>query len=259
MIHLKIVYPECSGSITIFVIHCYSGFSSIYLLRRMPFLDKFTKNIYLQHYVNWVNEVFVYVVFYSTNFISLFFYIGISLYINAMLKDLIIFMQTIDADMQNQQNTTKGEIQRKLFDAIQFHVNLFDLADTIADIMSLILFIMLVMYAIIIALLLIALDASYAIDNEFFIKINGLNNILIPLAIYCTLSENVTVDLIATGNVFYTSCWYLLPDKLQKLYVLSISRSQKEYRLMGLGIVECSLRTFVSVRHFLCDFMKKKR
>lgn len=214
------------------------------LRRRTPFLDKLTENVYLQFYINWTIEMSTYVVYYSMHLISALFYIGLALYVNAMLRDLKICLRAIDAEMDNSQ------AQRKLFDAIQFHAYLFELADTIADIMSTVLFFLLLTYAITIAVFMVDMEATESIDLAFVGSLTGLINILIQLVIYCAYSENLTTDLGATGDVFYKTLWYQMPVKLQKLYVLSIARSQREFRLTGLGIIECSLRIFASVRHF---------
>lgn len=89
-----------------------------------------------------------------------------------------------------------------------------------------------------------------------------LINIIVPIFtsiatisttyIYCFLSENVTHNLTLIGDYFYNyTTWYRLAVKQQKLLILPIQCAQKEFRLEGLGIVECSLRVFSSVRHFL--------
>lgn len=125
------------------------------------------------------------------------------------------------------------------------------MADIIADVMSATLFALLLMYGITIAVFMIGLAATNTFDFEFLGTFSGTIVILIQLIIYCHLSENVTNHLALTGDLFYESQWFPLPVKLQRVYILPILRSQKDFRVTGLGIIECSLRVFASVRFTL--------
>lgn len=78
-------------------------------------------------------------------------------------------------------------------------------------------------------------------------------NLLTQMMIYCAFSENLTYDFCTTGEIFYNLLWYQFSIKLQKLYVLPLLRSQREFRLSGLGIIECSLRVLASV-NIICLF-----
>lgn len=91
------------------------------------------------------------------------------------------------------------------------------------------------------------METIHSFGLTFFATLTGLINILMQMIIYCQLSENVTLDLLASGDTFYESLWYRLPITVQKLYMLPIQRSQREFRVTGLGIIECSLRVFASV------------
>lgn len=121
----------------------------------------------------------------------------------------------------------------------------------IADIMSTVLFFLLLMYAVTIAVFMVDMEGADSFDVAFYGTLAGLVNILMQMIIYCAYSENVTSDLYDSGEVFYESLWYQLPATTQKLFIMPILRSQKEYRLSGLGIIECSLRIFASVRYML--------
>lgn len=113
--------------------------------------------------------------------------------------------------------------------------------------MSAILFVLLLSYAVTIAIFMFGLELVRPLGVTFFGLLTALLNFLAQLAIYCYFSENVTHDLLATSDLFYESPWYRLPYKLQKLYVVPIARAQRQFRLTGLGIIECSLRVFASV------------
>lgn len=79
------------------------------------------------------------------------------------------------------------------------------------------------------------------------VSILGLAISLLSTYAYCFLSEFVTYKLSDIGDHFYNCAWYRLPIKHQKLLVLPIQRAQVEFRITGLGLVECSLRVFSSV------------
>lgn len=126
----------------------------------------------------------------------------------------------------------------------------FRVADVISDVMSTILFLLLLSYSITIAALLISLQLLNTLTVASFGLVIAVVNILTQILIYCAFSENMTHDLLATGDIFYNSPWYRLSVTLQKLYVLSILRPQRKFRLSGLGIIECSLGVFASVGVF---------
>lgn len=98
-----------------------------------------------------------------------------------------------------------------------------------------------------IAIFLIYLGLVNIVSIPGIGMITTIINLLVQLVIYCAFSEKVTNDLFESGDLFYESPWYRLPVKLQKLYILPVQRSQKEFRLSGLGIIECSLGVFASV------------
>lgn len=129
-------------------------------------------------------------------------------------------------------------------------LNHFRLAHDIAQIMSPILFPQLFICAIDIAILLIAIDSHVFSITSAMLAV-GLFNILIPLFIYCKLSENITFDLFRSGDLFFECAWYHLPIKQQHLFIVPIQRAQRGFRLMGLGIIECSLSMFLSVRKIM--------
>lgn len=94
----------------------------------------------------------------------------------------------------------------------------------------------------------------FAIELNGVFSLQGLNAILASLFIlmlmfgYCFASECVTSDLMEIGDIFYNSPWYRLPLKQQKLLTLPIQQAQREFRLSGLGLVDCSLEVFSSVK-----------
>lgn len=128
-----------------------------------------------------------------------------------------------------------------------FFSTTYRVAALISDVMSAALFVLLLMYAVTVAVTLIAVETDSLLDLTFFAAFGGFLHILAQMGVYCKLSENVTSDLDETGDAFYETHWYSLKIKFQKYYVLPIQQSHKEFRITGLGIVECSLRALTSV------------
>lgn len=133
------------------------------------------------------------------------------------------------------------------------------MASNIAEVMSSVLFFLLLSYALVLAIFLVDLDAVNGFNILYaYGVLTTFTNFVFQLIIYCRLSENITDDLFASGDLFYESPWYRLPPKLQKLYMLPIQRSQQEFRLSGFGIIECSMRICAAVSYvFLILFICK--
>lgn len=100
-----------------------------------------------------------------------------------------------------------------------------------------------------IAFSLFALDHSMEqINLNSIICIECLFFAILITYILCSLSEKMTQQSYRIGDTLFESKWYKLPIKEQKLLILFIQRSQKEFRLNGYKIIDCSLKTFVAVR-----------
>lgn len=114
--------------------------------------------------------------------------------------------------------------------------------------MSACLFIQLLMSAITIAFILFSIEShDQAFNVTFLLPLVAVIVVLITLFMYCKLSENITCDLYAIGDIFYESAWYRLTVKQQQMFVLPVQRAQSKFRLTGLGIFECSLETYLTV------------
>lgn len=103
-----------------------------------------------------------------------------------------------------------------------------------------------------IATFLVAIESNDLLSVTFCASMAGMTNVLLPSALYCRLSDNLTWNLYSIGDDFFNFTWYRLRIRQQKLFLLPIERSQGELRLKGLGIVECSLRVFSSVNIMIC-------
>lgn len=121
-------------------------------------------------------------------------------------------------------------------------------AENIRDIMKAALFFQLLICVLFIAFGLFAL-------NQTLIELNfntydcmiALLSALFSTFVYCYYADGVTTDLMDICNIFYSSLWYKLPSREQKLLILPIMRSQILFRLNGFGVINCSLEVFASV------------
>lgn len=127
----------------------------------------------------------------------------------------------------------------------------FSVATALRSIMRFILFTMIVMVTISLSMHLFAIELIGVFSLGGLFALLGSFVVLVFMFIYCYVSECITTDLMEIGDAFYNTPWYRLPVKQQKLMVLPILRAQREFRLSGLGLIDCSLATFVSVIAFL--------
>lgn len=102
---------------------------------------------------------------------------------------------------------------------------------------------------------LFAMESIGGLNFEILMAfMNSFFMLTLTLA-YFYLSERVTTDLMAIGDVFYNSSWFnRLKAKQQMLVVLVLQRAQREVRLTGLGLFDCSMPIFSAVRNDICFF-----
>lgn len=65
--------------------------------------------------------------------------------------------------------------------------------------------------------------------------------------ISCYHANNVTVKSSSVADIAYDMRWYMFPVQEQRLIIRMIQRAQKPFHLMGFGIVDCTLATFLKV------------
>lgn len=115
----------------------------------------------------------------------------------------------------------------------------------IQNLMSGIIFTVLLGCVLAIALAFISLDQFKY--NNLLININCASLFLIIRYIYCHFSEKMASTSDVIGDVLYDSSWYEMSTIEQKAIILMIQRSQRKFRLTGLGLVDCSLASFLTV------------
>lgn len=127
----------------------------------------------------------------------------------------------------------------------------FSLAKAVDHIMEIILFTMTLTCTTIIALNLFAVELNGLLSMATLTAFCDLLGMLLLLIMFCYLSECITSDLLEIGDIFYNSPWYQLRVEQQRLLALPIRRAQRVFRLKGLGLIDCSLVVFSSVRNTL--------
>lgn len=123
----------------------------------------------------------------------------------------------------------------------------FRLANRTAGCMSPALFFQLLFSAIEMAFLCFVVESNVFFSFPPFVANVGSATVLLPTFFYCNLSKAVSTDLSAICDVFYNYSWYLMRANQQKHILFPIRRAQQEFRIKGLGIVQCSLGAFMSV------------
>lgn len=124
---------------------------------------------------------------------------------------------------------------------------LFRMATTISEVMSSALFLQLVFCAITTAILVVAIDVDNILTLTTVISVEGILCTITPTFVFCNLSESITSGLLSVGDIFYGCGWHQLPLEQQKCIILPLLRSQKQLRMTGLGMMDCSLGVFIKV------------
>lgn len=125
---------------------------------------------------------------------------------------------------------------------------IFSVAHALRFIMDFTLFTLTLMCTIVIALSLFVVELNGLFSMEAMIALLNLLLVLVLTFTHCYLSEWVTSDLLEMGDVFYNLAWYRLLVKHQRLTILPIQQANDEFRLRGMGIFDCSLAAYTSVR-----------
>lgn len=136
------------------------------------------------------------------------------------------------------------ELDRELLSRFPF---IRSLATSVGQLISVGIFFQLLMCAVLLAVYMTGLEKCDGFGTNFLLALRGLIVSIASAFNSCFLSERVTTTLDGVGGVFYGCGWYRLPVRRQKLLVVAIQRTQREFRMTGLGLVECSLRAFASV------------
>lgn len=125
--------------------------------------------------------------------------------------------------------------------------------------MDIILFFVALDCSVVIACDLLVFEITNTIDADTIVVFFDIFLTLFMAFSYFYLSEWITTDLLEIGDHFYDSPWYRLPVKQQRLLMLPILRTERVFRLKGLGIFDCSLAVFSAVYPFFASPPLNKR
>lgn len=134
-----------------------------------------------------------------------------------------------------------------IIDFIQFSI--YRAMKNIENSMSGVLFNQLLICILFIALLLFSIDEMGQRDDST-VPLNWtcLIAYLAICFVYCRFSEDIKQKSFGIGDAAYNSLfWYEIPIMEQNAIFLIIKQSRKSFRLTGLGMVDCSLATFLTV------------
>lgn len=125
---------------------------------------------------------------------------------------------------------------------------IYSFMENIRDSMSGNLFSLLVSCILYLALILFSFDQSTVIDMKQFGNFFCFFTYLIIGYLYCHFSEKITINSFRIHEYAYRSSWNKMTMQQQKAIMLIIGQSQREFRLTGLGLIDCSLATFLEVK-----------
>lgn len=115
--------------------------------------------------------------------------------------------------------------------------------------MSEIIFVALLTNIMTIAFNLYALEANDLFTLQTLAGIGAMLCLLPLVFVFCFLAELITTSLYEIGDIFYDSPWYRLSAKEQQVVIGPIQQSGQEFRFSSMGLIDCSLSTFLSVSH----------
>lgn len=250
-----------------------------------------TAHIYLGFFVDWALEMLVTIAGYTAMAACESIYIGSFLYISGMVSDMKMRMKSLNPNTSMQPHQPDGVNSRFwsfYLHEIQFHADILwysehfspylkwsmsgqslqltnklynfhldfisSASKSMCATMSMVLFITILTCATNIAFDLYVIDLHDSFNFNLAIAVANMCIITGITFVYCFLSERITTELLAIAEVFYYSAWYQLPVKQQRIVMLPIARSQREFRLTCLGFIDCSLPVFSSVNSFAKRF-----
>lgn len=120
-------------------------------------------------------------------------------------------------------------------------------ATSLSEVMKVILFNLTLTCVIVIALNLLVFELNESLNLEMIVALCNMVVMIGMIFAHFLLAEWITSDLLSIGDHFYKSAWFRLPVMRQKLLIVPIQRAQREVRLKGLGLFDCSLAVFSSV------------
>lgn len=90
---------------------------------------------------------------------------------------------------------------------------------------------------------------GFSIDDAFLI--NALTTQLVINYVLCHFVTGLTWKALSVANIIYDTPWYELPKSQQNAVSIILQRAQKPFYLSGMGILDCSLETYLNVKEMI--------
>ncbi|XP_031636184.1 uncharacterized protein LOC116349071 [Contarinia nasturtii] len=183
--------------------------------------------------------------------IMITFFSGICTYVEACVDDLstlIPQMNEITTNFTTNCHNWKSTLKLRytIFDLIELHTDILRMGNLFAVIISGPLFFQLLVYVVFLALNLLQFDQEISdFSLAMALNINALLNQVLLNYVTCNYSTNVALKVCTVADVAFDAHWYSFPVADQKLFPLLIQRTQKQIRLSGYDIINCSRETFI--------------
>lgn len=101
---------------------------------------------------------------------------------------------------------------------------------------------------IVLACNLLVIEINYTLNFQIMTALIDTFAVVGLAFTFFYFSDWITIKLMEIGDIFYNLSWYQLPVKQQKLLILPIQRAHRSIRLKCLGLFDCSLAVFLSVK-----------
>ncbi|XP_031633852.1 putative odorant receptor 92a [Contarinia nasturtii] len=174
------------------------------------------------------------------------YFVSIVHHHNAFYKHYHAICEQINELSQLEHNGSKGKYT--LIKLIKFHTAAKGLFKKSADIFSRAIIIQLIGGTIYVSCRIFQLDVTiHNRDPNVLLVIVGMSVGLSYLFLYCYYGKRTNVYYSQMGQSLFESNWYLLPNELQKFYILMIANVQVPISYHGLNVVDLNLERFTKV------------
>lgn len=238
---------------------------------------------YFGFFIDWLIQLFALTTGFTIASGSIF--LGLCLYIRAMVQDIKI-RTVLLGDFQSDA-VDCIRIRSAYVEEIRFHMELLEyalsfmalsitfwseltprsaenwpllfnrthsrLANETRVIMNEVLFFRLLACSATVALDFFSLELNETLSLETIASLYDIATMSTMTFLYCYYSETVTEALLDVGDVFFYSPWYesaMNQNGLLAIISLPVQRAQREFRLVGFQLVECSLAVFLKVSRY---------
>ncbi|XP_055305885.1 odorant receptor 22c-like [Sitodiplosis mosellana] len=150
----------------------------------------------------------------------------------------------------------RSKIRDQIHDAIDLHVNIFQIFKMVSNINSGTIFALLPVNAIFLGISMYSTENSVADMSPAFMLYNVLcivSSVMWPY-FFAHFATKITERVSSIGDVVYDSNWYDYPIEFRRYIVLIIARSHQEVNFTGFNLISCTLAGFGKIVRSSCSF-----